>query len=183
MKYRMKYRLKDRELQKKLDDLTDGDFSKRLSAEGERMEIMTNCGRHCVLWFGKARRFALYVDKDTLDIEPPKYNPHVWNRWPDVTPPQDIPMKVKKVSPSGTEEWCCRVWVEDLGAGFPSGDAWCLVYEGKSDECDYDSWEEGFTFFFKPWDEPDDECKVEHEKDMHPDAIAARRYMGEEDEE
>lgn len=48
MKYRMKYRLKDRELQKKLDDLTDGDFSKRLSAEGERMEIMTNCGRHCL---------------------------------------------------------------------------------------------------------------------------------------
>ena len=40
-----KYRLKDKELQKKLDDLTDGDFSKRLSAEGERMEIMTNCGR------------------------------------------------------------------------------------------------------------------------------------------
>jgi hypothetical protein len=26
----MKYSLKDRELQKKLDDLTDGDFSKRL---------------------------------------------------------------------------------------------------------------------------------------------------------
>lgn len=29
----MKYRLKDRELQKKLDDLTDGDFSKRLSLD------------------------------------------------------------------------------------------------------------------------------------------------------
>ena len=40
----MRYRLKDRELQKKLDEATDGEFSRRLQNDRERMDGMILIG-------------------------------------------------------------------------------------------------------------------------------------------
>jgi hypothetical protein len=40
----MKYRLKDRELQRKLDELSDGDFSRQLASNKKRIFAELNFG-------------------------------------------------------------------------------------------------------------------------------------------
>lgn len=55
----MKYRLKDRELQKKLDEISDGDFSARLHKERELIiDSFKKEPRLHVLWFGEGSQFS-----------------------------------------------------------------------------------------------------------------------------
>lgn len=97
----MKYQLKDQELQKKLDEISDGDFSIALRRLVE-LDIpvsepiymafgdMQLCG--FADGFGNLRRFSICLLKDDLKIVK-EYNPNDWNNYPDVTPPEGVMMR------------------------------------------------------------------------------------------
>lgn len=94
----MKYRLKDRELQKKLDEATDGEFSRRLQNDRERMDGMILIGcmgmiedrrRH---HHTKIQRMTLCFATDEIE-EVAEYDPHKWNEYPEVTPPEGVWMR------------------------------------------------------------------------------------------
>lgn len=89
----MKYRLKDRVLQKKLDELSDGDFSARLHKERELIkDSFKKEPRLHVLWFGEGSQFSAALYADMLE-EVREYDPHKWNEYPEVTPPEGVWMR------------------------------------------------------------------------------------------
>ncbi len=75
------YRLRDRKLQQKLDELSNGAFSEMLKTMGRFLveKPATN------IQLGKSR-FTVTIFKEDLEIAP-EYNPNDWNAYPDVTPP------------------------------------------------------------------------------------------------
>lgn len=101
----MKYALKDRELQKKLDELTEGDFSRRLQeidkidflfdviqfAFGEPVEGRNIGGYQPV-------RFSILLKKNEIE-EISKYDPNAWNDYPDITPPEGELMRLEVTNP------------------------------------------------------------------------------------
>lgn len=96
----MRYRLKDRELQKKLDEATDGEFSRRLQNDRERMDGMILIGcmgmiedrrRHN---HTKLQRMTLCFALDEIE-EVAEYDPHGWNDFPEVEPPKGVLMRVE----------------------------------------------------------------------------------------
>lgn len=92
----MKLRLKNRSLQAELDHLSGGDFSRRLDEwNGDLTE------EFIVLQFGRPtgnkdfpRVFEVCFLTDALEEVQP-YRPDQWNVWPDVEPPDDVPMQVE----------------------------------------------------------------------------------------
>ena len=88
----MKYRLKDRELQRKLDEISDGSFSSRLAdVSGEILNLF----RQSIsprIYFGDKYQFSLYATQDMLE-EVREYDPHKWNEYPEVTPPEGVWMR------------------------------------------------------------------------------------------
>ena len=143
----MRYRLKDRELQKKLDEATDGEFSRRLQNDRERMDGMIRIGcmgmiedrrRH---HHTKIQRMTLCFAPDEIE-EVAEYDPHGWNDFPEVEPPEGVLMRV---------EW--REGVE-LRRGVARYVAWgdnkefvWMGERGISRQVDR----------FRPWDEEDEE--------------------------
>ena len=94
----MRYRLKDRELQRKLDEATDGEFSRRLQNDRERMDgiILIGCmgtiedrRRHN---HTKLLRMTLCFAPDEIE-EVAEYDPHGWNAFPEVEPPEGVWMR------------------------------------------------------------------------------------------
>lgn len=111
----MKYRLKDKELQKKLDNISGGDFSVQLQkVSDDILSSLTGPGVH---FGGLARviddrfrnlapRFTFRFHKDEVE-EVPQYDPTKWNEWPCVTPPNDVRMRVEvltKIEDEGTPD-------------------------------------------------------------------------------
>lgn len=94
MKYRMKYRLKDRELQRKLDELSDGDFSRQLASNKKRIFAELNFLKQMILWFRKSEGpfHALMITPDMVE-KVREYDPHNWNEYPEVTPPEGVWMR------------------------------------------------------------------------------------------
>lgn len=91
----MKYRLKDRELQWKLDEISDGDFSARLHKERELIkDSFQKEPRLHVLWFGEGSQFSAALYADMLE-EVREYDPHGWNDFPEVEPPEGVWMRVE----------------------------------------------------------------------------------------
>ncbi len=95
-----KYRLKDRVLQKKLDDLTDGEFSTQLSK-----------------WKDSQRPIPckLYIFESELE-KIQEYTPKDWNNYPDVTPPEGVLMRVET---EGGRKFC------GYYHSFAEGGCWC----------------------------------------------------------
>ena len=173
----MKYRLKDHELQTKLDELsTEFKFSDRLQL------AMRKFKQDGVYWdsnlirvqFGKivgfthdddkewvealtrdfeqgedggfdlftAHAFYLNPDEDVEKI--PEYNPYAWNKYPDVTPPEDVPMRCEIDRKDGRKGLVVAYFKEmDDGGG-----AW-LAY-------DMSGYALGVCRF-RPWDDGEDE--------------------------
>lgn len=169
----MKYRLVSRKLQKKLDDISNGDFSRQLDF------VVSMSRNHDP--FITTRTVYFELDHDTravisIDVTPDmvvensSYNPNAWNKFPEVEPPEGVWMRV---------EWRDGAVVRrDVARYVAWGDTNEFVWTNRGVICDVER--------FRPWlndDEIEAERKAEYKKDMHPDAIAARRYMGEEDEE
>lgn len=87
-----RYRLKDRELQKQLDAISGGDFSKKLQdpaksekgfavAYGDFPEI------------AGLRHLSLFL-ADEIEEEP-EYDPNAWNEWPNTEPPSDVLLRIE----------------------------------------------------------------------------------------
>lgn len=113
----MKYRLKNRELQAKLDDISGGDFSKALddldflvlrSKPGEaKGGISISFGP-----IGPAERCRFKANFSFEELEEvPEYDPHGWNEWPKVTPPEGVLMRVEFIWNDGSPGRCCgKLW-------------------------------------------------------------------------
>ena len=112
-----KYRLKDQELQKKLDEITDGDFSECLEKGAVDQfcrvgSIGVTCGR-----FGCNGHPRLKIDFYLHEYEELKeYNPNDWNSYPDVTPPEGVLMRVEA---EGVRKFCGYYHT------FAEGGCWC----------------------------------------------------------
>lgn len=123
-----KYRLKDQELQKKLDEISDGEFSKNLHKFDEN---------HFASYWGKTIFFTINEDDDGEELEEskhirepqfgvwfnigeieevPEYNPNNWNNYPDVTPPEGVLMRVETTTSS---KFCGYYHT------FAEGGCWC----------------------------------------------------------
>lgn len=65
----MKYRLKDRELQKKLDEISNGDFSRELASNKKRIFAELNFLKQMTLWFRKSKGpfHALVITPDMVE--------------------------------------------------------------------------------------------------------------------
>lgn len=135
-----KYRLKDQELQKKLDEITDGDFSECLEKGAVDQfcrvgSIGVTCGR-----FGCNGHPRLKIDFYLHEYEELKeYNPNDWNSYPDVTPPEGVLMRVEFVY-NGILRRNCAI--------FENG-AWHITAEGKAD---YDHLTLDDVKRFRPWE-------------------------------
>ena len=82
-----RYRLKDRELQKKLDEISGGSFTESLESIKKPS---------CIVFQARNGGPAMSVNLTKQDIEQfLEYNPNDWNVFPDVTPPEGVPMRVE----------------------------------------------------------------------------------------
>lgn len=135
-----KYRLKDQELQKKLDEISDGEFSKNLHKFDEN---------HFASYWGKTIFFTINEDDDGEELEEskhirepqfgvwfnigeieevPEYNPNDWNVFPDVTPPEGVWMRTEhrdETDPPGIIRKVGAVfqdgtWRNSTGEAYPS---------------------------------------------------------------
>lgn len=116
-----KYRLKDQELQKKLDEISDGDFSRALRRLVE-LDIpvsepiymafgdMQLCG--FADGFGNLRRFSICICKDDLE-EDLTYAPFGWNDYPHIRPPEGVLMLVECIDEDDKTFKTCAEYVGD----------------------------------------------------------------------
>ena len=133
----MKYRLKDRELQKKLDEISKGDLSDALEVCSAAVASALKRGKPTTIWFGVQPQLSLEITSDMLE-EVREYDPHGWNAFPEVEPPEGVLMRVE----------CNQMKI-------------CLVFEngkwryprGES----FENYEFAFPVKrFRPWDEDDE---------------------------
>lgn len=91
----MKYRLKSKYLQKRLDEISCGDFTERLQ---ESVSKVAPCvvvtfgaypgeGKHC--------RFMASFEHKEIEEIPALYDPTAWNEWPNAEPPHNVLMRVE----------------------------------------------------------------------------------------
>lgn len=114
------YRLKDRALQEKLDELTDGNFSGLLAEtmsedNGLSPHISVDCGE----WINPHAneqlaiyRFRVYFRKDEIEVVH-VYDPKAWNEYPAVTPPEGIWMRLE-VNFEGEKSGCMAFFSEGI---------------------------------------------------------------------
>lgn len=108
------YRLRDRKLQQKLDELSHGAFSEMLKTMGRFLveKPATN------IQLGESR-FSVTLFKEDFEVEP-EYDPDDWNVFPDVTPPEGVLMRVET---KGGRKFCGYYHT------FAEGGCWCTRTE------------------------------------------------------
>lgn len=94
----MKYRLKDRQLQAKLDELTNGEFSASLKGNIEPTDYYR---RFNVDGIGV---ISVMLNSSCLE-ERFEYDPRSWNPFPEVTPPTCVDMRVEIKDGRGYMAW------------------------------------------------------------------------------
>lgn len=138
----MKYRLKDRELQKKLDEISKGDLSDALEVCSAAVASALKRGKSTTIWFGVQPQLSLEIASDMLE-EVREYDPHGWNSFPEVEPPEGVLMRVEC---RDGRKACAKYRL------FIEGGSWCDVNGG--------AWPEAYSQSvarFRPWDDPEDE--------------------------
>ena len=90
----MKYRLKDRGLQKKLDEISKGDLSDALEVCSAAVASALKRGKPTTIWFGVQPQLSLEITYDMLE-EVREYDPTKWNNYPEVEPPEGVWMRVE----------------------------------------------------------------------------------------
>lgn len=134
----MTFRLKDKNLQVQLDALSDGDFSKRLQhANHDDGMIFVEFGEKLESPGFDRHRFNLaFFDDEVEEIH--RYNPHGWNAFPEVEPPEGVLMRVEC-----NQMKTCLVF-ENGKWRYPSGES-------------FENYEFAFPVKrFRPWDEDDE---------------------------
>ena len=159
----MKYRLKDRELQAKLDELTNGEFSASLKGNIEPTDYYR---RFNVDGIGV---ISVMLNSSCLE-ERFDYDPHGWNSWPGVEPPEDVLMRLEIDFGNGkafrtayfaeTIYDGLKAWFECDGIGAFKGDEG-ISYEDQMlvDLYEFDDNDQPFisetvkSVRFRPWEE------------------------------
>lgn len=146
----MKYKLKDHELQKKLDDISSGAFlfSEALNeaCEGISDFSLTACPPIRVSFGqtpGLSHAYEVYFNPDQIE-KVPEYNPHAWNRFPEVTPPEGVWMRCEWLASIKSEY--SLVVVRTIARYVADGDSNEMIwidYEGRKVE----------VYRFRPWDD------------------------------
>lgn len=131
----MKYRLKDQELQKKLDEISNGDFSRQIEGHLQSIRGYGMSGADYRLFFGElsgryeiVNRFSMLLYEHEIEVFE-EYDPNDWNNFPEVTPPEGVLMRVEQVQFKTHEEAKgitirkCAIfrkgeWVDDV-VGYP----------------------------------------------------------------
>lgn len=134
----MTFRLQDKNLQVQLDALSDGDFSKRLQhANHDDGMIFVEFGEKLESPGFDLHRFNLaFFDDEVEEIH--RYNPHGWNAFPKVEPPEGVLMRVEC-----NQMKTCLVF-ENGKWRYPSGES-------------FENYEFAFPVKrFRPWDEDDE---------------------------
>lgn len=136
----MKYRLKDRGLQKKLDEISKGDLSDALEVCSAAVASALKRGKPTTIWFGVQPQLSLEITSDMLE-EVREYDPHGWNDFPEVEPPEGVLMRVEC---RDGRKACAKYRL------FIEGGSWCDVNGG--------AWPEAYSQSvarFRSWDEED----------------------------
>lgn len=121
----MTWHLKDRELEKKLEEFSGGNFVNSLNQVIESDGIDSEF----VVWVGFGRKLLGDDDKDNCLLfrtdeleEVPEYNPHAWNDYQKVTPPEGVWMRVETTRKVGAKAMFKNgYWVEPDGHYFVTG--------------------------------------------------------------
>ena len=94
-----KYRLKDAALQKKLDEISDGDFSRQIESNLRSIKGLGTTDADYRLFFGElpgryemVNRFSMLLYEHEIEVFE-EYDPNDWNSYPDVTPPEGVMMR------------------------------------------------------------------------------------------
>lgn len=90
----MKYRLKSKYVQKRLDEISGGDFTERLQ------ESVSDVAPCVVVMFGEFPHYTATFDRKEIEEIPAIYNPTIWNEWPNAKPPHNVLMRVE-IFPKG----------------------------------------------------------------------------------
>ena len=120
----MKFRLKNKELQAKLDEISNGDFSRRLENISRRIhEALDNNekGVFGQLYFGEkirqCERFTILLCYKDLEIVQ-EYDPYSWNKFPEIKPPSGVLMRCEKIDHNGrTHHFCATFYLALSGNG------------------------------------------------------------------
>lgn len=133
----MTWHLKDRELEKKLEEFTGGNFVNSLNQVIESDGIDSEF----VVWVGFGRKLLGDDDKDNCLLfrtdeleEVPEYNPKIWNDYRKVTPPEGVPMRVET----------------NMGFGFKARFEHGDWLDNRNDVVGFD---DGNVIRFRPWSE------------------------------
>lgn len=133
----MKFRLRNKELQKQLDEISNGDFSQKLETEARRRFVGVLNREIVSVYYGDfdalANRFSAIFEIDEVE-EAPEYDPHNWNEWPEVEPPINEKMMVEVKTKDG-------ITVTRACAKF-SGKTWCTFKIEDWKDC---------IVYFRPW--------------------------------
>lgn len=132
-----RYRLKDRELQKKLDEISGGSFTESLESIKKPS---------CIVFQARNGGPAMSVNLTKQDIEQfLEYNPNDWNIWPEVAPPKHVYMRVE-LRTKGTdldtpEPRLGKVYFQ--GCGYWDGREWIVLgcHVLPDSEVRYQPWE------------------------------------------
>lgn len=141
----MRYRLKDHELQRKLDEISDGSFSSRLADVSGSIPNLFRESITTRIYFGDKYQFSLQTTQDMLE-EVREYDPHKWNEYPEVTPPEGVWMRCENVygsEPERLERFAARYTSQ-----YEDGE-WVDAWFSNGLRRDVTS--------FRPWDEEDEE--------------------------
>lgn len=94
-----KYRLKDQELQRHLDSISDGDFSRQIECNLRYIKGRGTTDADYRLFFGElpgryeiVNRFSMLLYEHEIEVFE-EYDPNDWNVYPDVTPPEGVMMR------------------------------------------------------------------------------------------
>lgn len=143
----MKYRLKDKYTQKRLDEISNGDFTERLQ---ESVSDVVPC---VVVMFGEFPHYTATFDRKEIEEIPAIYDPTIWNEWPNVEPPRNKLLRTEILTeridwdtpePRGGQS-------RFKGSGIFDGTEWYFY--------DATTRKEGETVRFRPWVGPDEEAK------------------------
>lgn len=112
-----KYLLKDADLQHHLDAISGGEFSEALKS----CNVEFDEDGFATVRFGSSKhennktlvteKFSVFLHKDEVSFQ---YDPDAWNSFPEVTPPEGVPMRVERYDGSGIRAvYLCGQWRGD----------------------------------------------------------------------
>lgn len=145
-----KYRLKDQELQKHLDAISDGDFSRQIEGHLQNIKGRGITDADYRLFFGElsgryemVNRFSMLLYEHEIEAFE-EYDPNDWNTFPDTTPPEGVLMRVELETSEGDVYRKCAI--------FENGNWWKVNESNGKASCIAIEIAGGKVKRFRPWE-------------------------------